>query len=126
MSRTAPATTGGIFQIKRQGDTLIVVPVVDLSELDYQRINAGARAILAALDGTNIKNVVLDLSRTDYYGSTALGFFLNLWKKVRSWKGRMAFCNVSEYEREILRVTELDNLWPICSSRSEALAAVRE
>jgi hypothetical protein len=36
----------------------------------------------------------------------------------------MAFCNVSAHEREILRATNLDQLWPICPSRSAALTAV--
>jgi anti-anti-sigma factor len=68
--------------------------------------------------------VVLDFRKTDYYGSTALGFFVKLWKRVRDRDGRMAFCGVSDHEREILRVTHLDGMWPICSSREEAVQAV--
>jgi hypothetical protein len=37
----------------------------------------------------------------------------------------MAFCGVSDHEREILKVTKLDGLWPICDSREEALKAVQ-
>jgi hypothetical protein len=37
----------------------------------------------------------------------------------------MAICNVSEHEREILDVTRLSKLWPLCASREEALAVVR-
>jgi hypothetical protein len=37
----------------------------------------------------------------------------------------MAFCNVSDHEKEILQITRLDKSWPICASRSEALEAVR-
>ncbi len=125
MANTPLARAGGIFEIEPQGDTLIVAPVVDLSELDYQRIDAGAGEILGLLNGGGIKNVVLDFHRTDYYGSSALGFFLKLWKRVRIRDGRMAFCNVSDHERDILRATKLDHLWPILPSRSEALEAVR-
>jgi anti-anti-sigma factor len=121
---TSPAAAG-IFEIERHSDTLIVVPVVDLRELDYQRIEAGARVILELLNGTPVKSVILDLGKTDYYGSTALGFFLKLWKRVKVRNGRMAFCNVSDHELEILQITKLDHLWPICSSRSAALAAVK-
>jgi hypothetical protein len=39
--------------------------------------------------------------------------------------GRMAFYNVSDHEKGILKVTHLDHLWPICSSRIEALKAVK-
>ena len=125
MVQAAAAVTAGVFEVEQAGDTIIVVPTVDLRELDYQRIEDGARGILDLLDGAAIQNVVLDFHRTDYYGSTALGFFLKLWKRVRDRKGRMAFCNVSDHEKEILQVTSLDRLWPVCPSRNEALAAVR-
>jgi anti-anti-sigma factor len=120
------ALSAGIFEIEQDNDTIVVVPVVDLRELEYRRIEEGASEILDLLNGPGIKNVILDFGNTDYYGSTALGFFLKLLKKVKVRKGRMAFCNVSDHEQEILRVTNLDQLWPICSSRSEALEAVKE
>ena len=67
----------------------------------------------------------LDFHKTDYYGSTALGFFVKLWKRVREYIERMAFCGVSDHEREILKVTNLEGLWPICPLREEALKAVQ-
>jgi anti-anti-sigma factor len=126
MSQTGLPTAGGIFEIEQEGDTIIVVPTVDLRELEYQRIEDGARKILDLLSATAVKGVVLDFHKTDYYGSTALGFFVKLWKRVRSRNGRMAFCNVSDHEKEILQITALDHLWPICSSRIEALDTVKE
>ena len=125
MANATLALAGGVFEIEKEGDTIIVVPAVDLRELDYQRIEAGAKAILELLNGTGIKNVVVDFGKTDYYGSSALSFFLKLWKTARGRNGRMAFCNVSDHEKEILQVTSLDRLWPVCPSRNEALAAVR-
>ena len=126
MSQPGPASAGGIFEIEQGDGTIIVVPALDLRELDYQRIEEGAKTILELLDGTDIKNVVLDFHKTDYFGSTALGLFMKLWKRIISKNGRMAFCNVSDNEKEILQIMKLDHFWPICSSRIEALAAVRE
>lgn len=125
MAITEPAVQAWVFETERAHDTLIVVPVVDLRELDYQRIEEGSGEILDLLHSSDIKNVVIDFHKTDYYGSTALGFFVRLWKQVRRRKGRMAFCNVSDHEKETLHITNLDHLWPICSSRVEALEAVR-
>ena len=119
-------SAAGIFEIEEEGDTIIVVPSVDLRELDYQRIETEAREILERLNDGSIKNVVLDFAKTDYYGSTALGFFLKLWKRVRCRNGRMAFCNVSDNEREILQITNRNKTWPILSSRNEALKVVKE
>jgi anti-anti-sigma factor len=119
------ATATRIFEVEREGQTVIVTAQTDLRELDYLQIEAGARDILHLLGNGAIKNVVLDFHKTDYYGTTALGFFVKLWKRVRDRGGRMAFCGVSDHEREILQVTKLDGLWPICPSREEALIAIQ-
>jgi anti-anti-sigma factor len=115
----------GAFEVELAGETLIVNPLMDLRELGYPEIEAGARDILDLLGNSTIKNVVIDFHKTDYYGSTALGFFVKLWKRVKERKGRMAFCCLSDHEREILAVTKLDGVWPICSSREEAIKSVR-
>jgi anti-anti-sigma factor len=98
---------------------------MDLRELNYLEIEAAAKDILLLLGKDSIRHVVLDFRNTDYYGSTALGFFIKLWKRVRECDGRMAFCSLSDHEREILKVTHLDGIWPICSSRAEAIRAVQ-
>ena len=119
-------TSGGIFEIDQKGETIIVTPVTDLRELDYQQIEDGMSDVISHLIRMAVKNVVMDFHQTDYFGTTALGCFLKLWKRVRSRNGRMAFCNVSENEKEVLRITKLDSLWTIWPSKEEALRAVRE
>ena len=114
------------FTTEQQGHTLIVTALIDLRELNYEEVEAGARHVLHLLHQKAIKNVVLDFHKTDYYGSTALGFFVKLWKRIKERNGHMAFCCVSAHEREILKVTNLAGLWPICASRAEALASVEE
>ena len=118
-------TTSGLFDVERDGNVLLLIPKVDLRESNYQEIEAGAQGILDLVSAPEVKGVVLDFHRTDYYGSTALGFFLRLWKRVGSRGGRMAFCNLSPNESEILAVTRLDTLWPAFPSREEAVKAVR-
>ena len=44
MANATLALAGGVFEIEKEGDTIIVVPAVDLRELDYQRIEAGAKS----------------------------------------------------------------------------------
>jgi anti-anti-sigma factor len=117
--------TTGLFEVEREGDVVVVTPTADLREFEYQDIEAAAQGLLDLLGTAGAKGVVLDFHRTDSYGSAALGFFLRLWKRVSGQGGRMAFCNVSEHEREVLAVTRLDGIWPICRSRGEALQAVR-
>src|SRR5262245_21353867 len=91
----------GMFEVGFDGDTMIVTPVGNLGELAFREIEAGADEVLSLLKRTRARNVVVDLHRMDYSGSTALGFFIQLAKMVRSGKGRLAFCNTSEHEKEI-------------------------
>jgi anti-anti-sigma regulatory factor len=72
-----------VFQVERAGPILIVIPLIDLRELNYLQIEAAAKNILLLLGKDTLKHVVLDFRKTDYYGSTALGFFVKLWKRVR-------------------------------------------
>ncbi len=126
MAEEAPGNGPNLFEFELQDDILVVVPQTDLHELDYQRIEAGAKGILDLLYSILIRHVVLDFHMTDTYGSTALGFFVKLLKRVRSRNGHMAFCNVSAHEKEILQITGLHHSWPICASRAEAMEAVRK
>jgi anti-anti-sigma factor len=114
-----------VFEVEEFGDTAVLTPGSDLRELDYTQIVAGAREAFALLESGPVKNLVLDFRRTDYYGSTALGFFVRLWKRVSGRGGQMVFCNLSDHETEILRTARLDRLWPVCGSRAEALEQVR-
>jgi anti-anti-sigma factor len=120
------AVPTGTFEIEHDGQTLIITPRMELSELDFQKIEAGAREVLKLLEDGTVRDVLLDFHKTDYYGSTALGFFVKLWKRIRDRNGRMVFCRVSDHEKEILKITNFDHLWPIFRTRDEALKALRE
>ncbi|MBI2807323.1 MAG: STAS domain-containing protein [Planctomycetes bacterium] len=112
-----------IFQVEREADTLVLTALVNLSELEYDE--TVTQEVYELLTDETITNLVLDFHKTDYFGSTALGFFVRLWKKTQMRGGRMAFCHVSPHELEILHITRLDEFWTICSSRAEALQVVK-
>jgi anti-anti-sigma factor len=120
-------TTGtGIFDCERLGDTLVVTPLANLCELNYQEIEWEGTHILGLLNDPSLKNVIVDLQCSDYTGSTALSVFVRWWKVINRRNGRFAFCNLSKHEKYILNVTRLDTRWLICESREAALRAVEE
>jgi anti-anti-sigma factor len=119
-------TATGIFEIELVGDALVITPTTNIGELAFQEIESATGWVLDALNESGAPNIVIDLRGTDYFGTTAISFFLKLWKRVRGRKGRMVFCNVSEHEKELLKLTKLESLWAIARSREEALRLVRE
>jgi anti-anti-sigma factor len=115
-----------LFEIEEFDNVLVVTPSADLRELDYQQIEQAGRKVLHMLADKQARSVVIDFRRTDYYGSTALAFFLSVWRAVRSRGGHLAFCHVSEHEMQVLSLMRLDTLWSVCDTREEALAAVQK
>ncbi len=116
--------TAGTFDFERDGATLIVTPSAELGELEFPEIEASAKEMLSLVEDGAVKNIIMDFKRTDHYGSTALGFFVKVWKRVRQRNGLLIFCNLSEHEREILQVTKLDALWPLCATLEDARKAL--
>jgi len=80
--------------------------------------------LLEQFEQSDLRNAVIDLEKSSYFGTSMLQAMTAVWKRVRARGGKMALCNLSDTGHEILHVTRFDTLWPICSSRSEALQEV--
>jgi anti-anti-sigma factor len=121
-SRPIMNTATALIGVERQGRTAILTAQGDLRELHCQEIEREQEEILRLL-GSNpsIENLAFDFAGTDFFGSTALGMLLRLWRQVRGRRGRMALCNVSPHEADILAETGLGQIWPIHASREAAL-----
>ncbi len=112
------------FDIEAHGECVILTPRGSLFEASSDEGKADCLDVLNYLDDVPVNKVVVDFGQTSDCDSSGLGFCMSLWKQLRRRNGAMALCNVSAHELATLRITKLDRLWPICSSRAEALAAV--
>ena len=70
--------------------------------------------------------VVIDLSGTDYFGSTFIELLVRAWKRLTQRRGTMVLCGVQPLCAEVLQVSRLDTLWPICRTQAEAVIAAAE
>ena len=119
-------TDAPLFTMVQAAHAVIVTPLRNLTEFDFVEIEGEMGKVFGRASRTATRNIVVDFSRIDYCGSTALGFFTRLLKQTRHQGGELAFCNVSPGEKEVLHVTHLDTLWPICDSLDEAVQTVKE
>jgi len=106
--------------MERQGNALVVTAQAELSHLQAD-IDQQMLAVLDKLQETGARHLVLDLSQAQFFGTPVLGAMVKVWKKVSQDGGQMALCNVSEDIQKVLHLTKLHTLWPIHSSREEAL-----
>jgi len=114
-------STSRIFDIQRDGQTLIVIPQGDVSTLAGEDVQAELDDLLARLDRPDLKHVVVDFHKVSYFGTSMLGALHAIWARLRAGGGTIILCNLSDNALEVLRVARFDTLWPICNSREEAL-----
>ena len=112
------------FQFEREQAALVIVPLLDMGEFNCDQIKEAATALLEQVNAAPEINLIIDFSRTKYFGSDALGLFVQLWRKMHERGGRLVFCGANRLGEEVLRRARFDHLGAICTTRDEALASV--
>ncbi|HUT10004.1 MAG TPA: STAS domain-containing protein [Thermoguttaceae bacterium] len=112
------------FHTESEDETLIVMPQGSVSSLAGDEVSSELDELLERLERPGPNNVVVDFEKVSYFGTVMLGAMHAIWKHVREEGGKMVLCNVSDMGREILRVSGIDVLWPVCASRQEAIEEV--
>ncbi|MHC4178403.1 MAG: STAS domain-containing protein [Planctomycetota bacterium] len=109
------------FSVESEGHALVVAPLVNISGLAEKDVKPELDHLLQQLEEAAVRNVVVDFAQIAYFGTPMLEAMHRIWRCVRQSDGRMALCNVSNMQREVLHVAGFDTLWPICASRQEAI-----
>lgn len=70
------------------------------------------------------RRIVVDLSNTTFLDSTALGVLIGTVKRLRSREGRLTLVNRDSNIAKTFEITGLDQIFTICPTRDEAVAAL--
>lgn len=105
-------------------DLVIITLGRDLGEFAFYEFKEEIEAAERKFEVAHERHVIINCRDTDYFGSSAMGFFARLWKQVRLRGGGMVFCELSEHEKELLNVAGLDTLWPARSTLEQAISAI--
>ena len=94
-------------------------PILDIIDVDTL-----IDSVLKQLEAKVGQKWVVDLSRTEYLGSSMLGLFVNMREKVRQAGGVLVLCGMSPALTRIFKACCLERLFTIVKGRSEAMAIV--
>ena len=83
------------------------------------------KAQLLDVIGKGAKHVVVDFTDTTFIDSTTLGVLVGGVKRLRTNEGELSLVCSDRNITKIFEITGLDRVFPIHSSREEALDAVR-
>jgi anti-anti-sigma factor len=121
-----PRTVGGeSFQVERRGDIAVVTPSPAIEEMPENLVEQAAQIVLAPLREGPPNGLVVDLSQVSFIGSVFISFLLRCHLLVKKHGAELVLAGVSDRVRELLRLTSLDTLWALYSSKAEALEALR-
>ncbi len=81
--------------------------------------------LLRCCEEANPPRVVIDLSHTTFFGSSFIEILVQFWKRISERDGGdFAICGLTANCAEVLHITQLDSLWNVFPSQSEAIAAL--
>lgn len=112
-----------IFETESMPGVLVVTPLRDVNSFEKNDLDSAADHVLDRLP-VGSTSVIMDFRRLPYFGTMMLTAMLRFWKRVRDAGGTMVFCNLSDDELDVLRVTRLDTVWPTYATLTDALAGI--
>lgn len=68
--------------------------------------------------------IVLDFEQVDYLDSFAVGFIMDMYRRVTSAKGRLKLSGLKPRVKKILQITRVDNVITLYDNAEEAVAAL--
>lgn len=111
---------------QRDGVTVISLGA-EYENLDEGVLDALQRQLLPAFDAADPPLVVLDLSRTKFFGSAFLEVLLQAGNRLTPKAGgRFAISSLTTYCAEVITITHLDRVWEIFKTTDEAVAALAQ
>jgi anti-anti-sigma factor len=125
MDEEDPMNAQEIISVQRSREALIFTPSRDIGAFADAQVEEEMLELLEQIGTSGVRHLVIDFEACPYFGSTMLRAMARFWRRLSEFGGRMALCNVTSEGAEVLRVTKLDTIWPICPSVREALVAVR-
>ena len=112
------------LSFRRHGEVAVVHVSSAIESLPASAIETAAQVVLSPLKANPPSNVIVDLSKVQFFTSEFISFLLRCHVIVKKHHGELVLAGVSDRVRELLRQTALDTLWAIYDNRNQALEAL--
>ena len=121
-----------VFEFERSGNVLVVIPTGSLMEFRDNDIRDAYNDTYRYLNEPDVKHLLIDFSKLEYFASTFVGMLIRLAKKARQGGGEAVLCKLSDNMQQMMKTlmllenTKTDFFWVPYESREAALAALAE
>jgi anti-anti-sigma factor len=105
----------------RYGPTLVAHLGSAYDSLLDDSLERVERFLLDCADTPDIQHLVVDLSKTSFFGSRFIESLFRAYNRMKRKGGRFALCGLQPYPREIIEISNLHTIWPLFASPDEAV-----
>lgn len=94
---------------------------LSIDELNLEEISQQLLDLVVSIP----PQIVVNMEYVDFYGSSFIETLFRVWNRIKSNpKGQFAIAGLQEYCHEILKITNLDSVWPVYDDVDAAVAAL--
>jgi anti-sigma B factor antagonist len=120
-----PTRHNAVFRTEREGTTLIVTPLGDAPDFHYGIVHVESNKVRRLLEGGVFENLVVDLGHAPVFSAVMINVVVSLSRIAANRGGRAVLCEATEKTRGVLQSMRLLELWPLFTTRDEALQTFR-
>ncbi len=113
-----------IPEIRKCGNVTVIAFGPQFETLDEFALDKIRDFVLEAAKAADPPKVVIDLSYTNFFGSSFIEILFRVWNRVNGAGGKFALAGLTPYCREVLEITHLDKLWTILPNADEAVSTI--
>ena len=111
-------------QISLDNGVTVVALGSGYENIDEPMLDVLRDVVLAAVDKAETPQLVLDLSKTKFFGSAFIEILFRLSEGLKARGGKFVIAGLQPYCAEVLKITHLDQLWPTYPNLTAALGAI--
>lgn len=111
---------GSLVKEVRRGENATVVTLSGDVDLHH---SPTLHAALVELAAERPKRLVIDLQEVPFMDSSGVGTFVEVFRRVSAYKGKMIFFGLSNRVRSVFEITKLDKFFTICDNEQQAVIA---
>ncbi len=113
-------------EVAVDGNVTVITLGPAFKVIDEHLLDTGlGDSLIEMADGAKQPLIVLDLSNTQFFGSSFIEVLFRLWTKLQSrGGGKFAICGLTPHCLDVLKITHLDTLWRLTPTREEAVRAL--
>lgn len=112
-----------VFAVRKSGG--IAVADIMKSEITMYEIDMVKKDFAAILEKDS-KDVIMNFKNLDFISSLVLAAMVYLLKLTKDKDGKLKLCELRDKVKEVFKVTDLDKVFEIYPTESEALKSFNE